>query len=84
MTDRVAATYDVFLSHNSVDKAAVEVIGSRLRAAAFNPFLDKWHLVPGKEWQPELAEALEHGACAAIFFGASGKGRGTTRKCRRR
>ena len=45
MSDR--STYDVFLSHNSADKAAVEELARRLEdEAGFNPFLDTWHLVP--------------------------------------
>jgi len=40
------STFDVFLSHNSADKAAVELIAHRLRKeAGLNPFLDKWHLI---------------------------------------
>jgi hypothetical protein len=40
-------TYDVFLSHNSADKAAVEILARRLREeAGLNPFLDMWNLVP--------------------------------------
>ncbi len=66
--------YDAFLSHNSADKPAVEELGKRLREAGFNPFLDKWHLVPGKPWQTELAEALNASACVAIFFGPEGEG----------
>jgi hypothetical protein len=64
----LTAQYDVFLSHNSAGKSAVELIGVRLRNAGFNPFLDKWHLVPGKSFQPGLAEALDASACVAIFL----------------
>jgi hypothetical protein len=35
--------YDVFLSHNSADKAAVEYLAQRLHEASLEPFLDKWH-----------------------------------------
>jgi hypothetical protein len=36
-------TYDVFLSHNSADKEAVEVLARRLaEEAGLNPFLYMW------------------------------------------
>jgi energy-coupling factor transporter ATP-binding protein EcfA2 len=63
--------YDVFLSHASIDKPAVENLARRLRdESGLNPFLDKWHLVPGQPWQSELEEALDRSACAAVFVGA--------------
>ena len=53
-------TYDVFLSHNSADKAAVELVALRLRnEAKLRPFLDKWALVPGDNWIPRLEQAIE-------------------------
>lgn len=42
-----ATRYDVFLSHNSADKLAVQALADRLRAAGLAPFLDTWHLIPG-------------------------------------
>ncbi len=50
--------YDVFLSHASVDKPAVEALAQRLREEGLKPFLDKWHLVPGEPWQKALEEVL--------------------------
>jgi TIR domain len=50
------------------------LLGARLRSAGFNPFLDKWHLIPGEPFQPGLAEALDASACVAIFLGQSGSG----------
>jgi WD40 repeat protein len=67
--------YDVFLSHSSKDKAAVEELARKLRGeAGLRPYLDKWHLVPGTPWQPELEAGLEESATAAVFFGPSGLG----------
>lgn len=74
MSNSTPIAYDVFLSHNSSDKPAVELLGDKLRAAGLRPFLDKWHLIPGKAWQKELTDALEESACTAIFFGPSGEG----------
>jgi formylglycine-generating enzyme required for sulfatase activity len=65
--------FDVFLSHNNDDKLAVELIARRLRVeAGLNPFLDKWHLVPGVSWQEALEDALRDSATVAVFVGPSG------------
>lgn len=65
--------YDVFLSHNSVDKPAVEELARRLAGeAGLNPFLDKWHLVPGEPWQEALEAALTDSKTVAVFLGPTG------------
>ncbi len=65
--------YHVFLSHNSADKPAVEAIAHRLREEArLQPFLDKWHLIPGQPWQEALEGALDESATVAVFIGPSG------------
>lgn len=65
--------YHVFLSHNSADKPAVEMIGKRLAdEAGLRSFLDKWHLIPGTPWQEALEEALEDSETIAVFVGPSG------------
>ena len=64
--------FDVFLSHNNKDKVAVERLAQRLREADINPFLDKWHLIPGEPWQEALEEALDASSTVAIFIGPSG------------
>lgn len=66
--------YDVFLSHNSADKAAVETLAQQLRQAGLSPFLDRWHLIPGEPWQETLEQALEASHTCAVFLGASGIG----------
>ena len=55
--------YDVFLSHNSEDKPAVEEIARRLKQEGIEPWLDKWNLIPGDAWQEAIEEALD--ACRA-------------------
>jgi len=62
------ATYDVFLSHATRDKPAVEELARRLRAAGIEPFLDKWQLVPGEPWQEALEAALERSRTCAVFL----------------
>jgi len=67
--------YDVFLSHNSQDKPAVEILARRLTdEASLRPFLDKWHLVPGEPWQEALEEALDQSRTCAVFLGPAGLG----------
>jgi WD40 repeat protein len=61
--------YDVFLSHASADKPAVEHLAHKLRAEGIEPFLDKWHLVPGEPWQEALEEALDASHTCAVFIG---------------
>ena len=67
--------YSVFLSHNSANQAAVEVIARRLREEArLEPFLDTWHLVPGEPWQEALERALDASQTCAVFLGPQGLG----------
>jgi energy-coupling factor transporter ATP-binding protein EcfA2 len=67
--------YDVFLSHNSADKPAVEELARWLTGeAGLWPFLDKWHLVPGQPWQEALEEALDASRSCAVFLGPESLG----------
>jgi len=50
--------YDVFLSHKSADKSAVEILARRLVEAGLTPWLDTWNLVPNEPWQEAIKEAL--------------------------
>lgn len=67
--------YDVFLSHNSKDKPAVEHIARLLRDVySLKGWLDKWNLVPGEAWQDALEDALDECQTFAVFLGPSGIG----------
>ena len=66
------ASFHVFLSHNSADKPAVEELARRLKADGIEPWLDKWHLVPGTPWQPALEQALADSMSVAVFVGPGG------------
>ena len=67
--------YDVLLSHTSRDKDAVEHIARRLRTEAqLEPFLDKWHLIPGDLWQEGLEQALNQSRTCAVFLGPAALG----------
>jgi hypothetical protein len=67
--------FDVFLSHNSHDKSAVEYLAQRLKDEAnLKPWLDKWNLIPGEPWQEALEHALNVSRTSAVFIGPSGIG----------
>ena len=66
--------YDVFLSHNSSDQATVEILALRLKEAGVEPWLDKWHLIPGDPWQEAIEQALDECCTCAVFLGPSGLG----------
>lgn len=70
----VEKSYDIFLSHNSKDKALVEQLARVLIDSKYQPFLDKWHLIPGEPWQEELEKALNSSKTCAVFIGPHGQG----------
>ncbi len=69
-----ARRFDVFLSHNSVDKPGVEALARRLRSAGIEPWLDSWCITPGGNWQDELGAGLRSSGACAVFVGAAGLG----------
>ncbi len=63
--------YNVFLSHNSKDKPAVEAIAMLLQQKyQLKCWLDKWNLVPGEPWQESIEEALDQCETVAVFVGS--------------
>lgn len=66
--------YDVFLCHNSADKAAVKAIGRGLASRGLRPWLDEWELRPGMPWQRQLGRQIETIRSAAVLVGKSGLG----------
>jgi formylglycine-generating enzyme required for sulfatase activity/energy-coupling factor transporter ATP-binding protein EcfA2 len=65
--------YHVFLSHNSADKPAVEVIARRLcDEAGLALWLEAWDMVPGTPKQEAQEAALTASACCAVLIGAAG------------
>ena len=69
-----APQFDVFLSHNSRDKPAVERIAVLLKESGLEPWLDRWFLLGGDRWQQGIGEALRASAACAVFYGAHGLG----------
>jgi tetratricopeptide (TPR) repeat protein len=66
--------FHVFLSHSSTDKPAVEELARRLTKESIQAWLDKWHLIPGNPWQPDIEKALAESETCAVFVGPSGLG----------
>jgi hypothetical protein len=66
--------FDVFLAHNSEDKAAVVSIGKQLRRYGLNPWLDMWNLPPGRVFQEEVDAVLPGIGAIAVFIGPHGLG----------
>ena len=67
--------FDVFLSHNSKDKGAVEKIAKQLLKVGIRPWLDKWNLVPGETVMDALEKAIKTVPCATLCFGPADTGR---------
>ena len=68
------ARFDVFLSHASTDKPLVEELARRLTRENLKPWLDKWNLIPGTAWQPEIEAALADCVTCAVIIGPGGFG----------
>lgn len=66
--------FDVFLCHNSEDKAAVIKIAEQLRRRGLKPWLDTWELQPGAIWQYALEQQIESISAVAVFAGQNGIG----------
>lgn len=70
----VAQEFDVFLCHNSEDKASVRELYEGLRARGLSPWFDEEHLQPGRPWQRELEAAIPRIKTAAVVVGPHGQG----------
>jgi hypothetical protein len=66
--------FDVFLSHNSADGPVIERIAERLRREGIVPWLDRWVLRGGDDWQQEISQGLRGCGACAVFVGAAGLG----------
>jgi hypothetical protein len=66
--------FDVFLSHNSLDKPVVEKIAVHLRDRGLRVWLDKDELRPGLPWQEGLEDGVRASRSVAVFVGKDGMG----------
>src|SRR5436305_8842157 len=70
----MAPVYDVFLSHSTADKPAVEELARKLVEAGIKPFFDEWELIPGEPSQEALERALDESRTCAVFVGSASLG----------
>jgi small GTP-binding protein len=70
MTERQrGAEYDVFLCHNSQEKAEVKRLADRLRDQGVLPWLDEEQLIAGTSLVAALEDVLDRIPCAAVIVG---------------
>ncbi len=69
-----ATEFDVFVSYNTLDHAAVERIARAFKDRDLTVFLDRWELVPGRPWPDALEEHLSRSRSAVVVLGPSGMG----------
>jgi hypothetical protein len=67
-------SFDVFLSHNSRDKAHVVELKRLLQARGLRCWLDKDELPPGQNWIPLLDRGLNNSKAIAVCVGSAGQG----------
>jgi len=68
------ASFDAFLSYSRADQDAVETTARALRDRDLNPFLDRWHLAPGRSWPELLEQTLANCGSVVVFVGPQGLG----------
>lgn len=66
--------FDVFLCHNSKEKAEVEKIREQLKKRGIYAWLDKYDFEPFRRWQDQLEEIIPQIKAVAVFIGSSGVG----------
>jgi GTPase SAR1 family protein len=64
------AEFDVFISYNWEDKAAVRKIAQQLRDRGLRPWLDERELGSGLPWQPMLEDVIAGIPAAAVIVGS--------------
>lgn len=69
-----SAKFQVFLCHNSKDKAAVRRVNRALQDKNVSTWLDEEQLPPGRAWQALLEEQIQTISSVAVFVGESGFG----------
>lgn len=66
--------FDVFLSHNSLDKPALRELKQRLSAYGLSCWLDEDELQPGIPWQWPLEEGIRDSSSVAVLVCSDGLG----------
>ena len=66
--------YDVFLAHNSTDKATVRQVARRLTLDGMRVWFDEWEIPAGRSYQVEMERGIRTARCLATFVGRHGDG----------
>lgn len=66
--------FSVFLSYSGSDRLTVEALARKLSSHGIKPWLDRWNLVPGEPFQPEIERAIASCAACAVLIGRSDLG----------
>lgn len=78
MSDKTPREYefDAFLSHNSVEKDAVELIARRLEGLEkpIVTWLDRWELIPGQSSVDGIERGIQQSRTIVLFLGPGGFG----------
>jgi CHASE2 domain-containing sensor protein len=67
--------FDVFLAHNTKDKAAVLAVAEALKQRGLSPWIDVEQIPPGQWFQDVIGLAILRVRSTAIFLGPGGLGR---------
>ncbi len=67
-------TFQVFLCHNSQDKAEIRALNNTLKSRGINTWFDEEQLPPGRAWQELLEQQIQDIDSAAVIVGESGIG----------
>jgi hypothetical protein len=76
-----ARRFQTFVSYNSIDRDAVELLARHLHKEGIQLWLDTWNLIPGNRWQEEIEHALQDCETCSVLIGPSGLGLGSMLKC---
>ena len=66
--------FDIFLAHNSDDKAHVRTVSHALRRRGLRPWFDEEQIVAGQSFQSVIQLAIPAVRSAAVFLGPNGVG----------
>jgi hypothetical protein len=68
--------YDAFLSHNSKDKNFIEQVAQKLQEDyKIKIWLDKWNIIPGRDFQEEIEKGIFSSRSCVIFLGDNDAGK---------
>ena len=77
--DKTSQSFDVFLSHNSLDKPIVRELAQALSGRGLRVWVDEEQLVPGRSWQDKLEDIIQSTRSAACLLYTSPSPRDRTR-----